>query len=262
MRFEHYTDEELAFKAQEENTEAAEALINRFSRVCYLEARASKQKRYDEETREGECRLALTRAMKTYAPSKGTKFSSYAKMCMRNAMADMARMEGRRIEEVSIQTGTEEDITIEDVFASSFNVEDEAAESLLWQRFSDVLSDVQKSSKAARALAGKICDELDHDGWSLFNGQYSLFEIAKTELRDQLATKLKDFVLSVIRMRQEGEDTTEIAEVLLVTTECVGLVIKLMISIFAGTEFIVKKKVDKVTLVLQEEDLSTGLFAA
>lgn len=263
MRFEHYADEELAAKAQQGDTDAAEALVSRYARTCLLEAKASRQKRFDEETREGECRLALTKAIRSYKTGQGTKFSSYAKMCMRNAMADMARMEGRRIEEVSIQTGVDEGLTIEDVCASNINVEDEAAEALLWRRFNDVLTDLQSAKKSVRLLAGKICDEIDHDGWSLFEGQHSLFDVKKDDLREQLATKLKDFALATIKLRQEGCETSEIASALLVSAECVGLVTKLMVAIFAGSDLSREAKPEKPILILVTTDEPLeGLFAA
>lgn len=91
----HLEDETLAQKAQGGNEDAARELIRRYAdfkpRLTEAIARSFRMPGLEYEEKVAECRLALAKAIRTYEQGKGTKFRTYAKTLMTNALIDMHR---------------------------------------------------------------------------------------------------------------------------------------------------------------------------
>lgn len=163
-----WSNEILVEKAQRGDKEAERTLVAKFYNVCCFEARDSKQKLYDEDTRTGECMAALARAITSYKEGSGTNFSSYAKTCMRRALTDMARKEIRRPQEVSIHDETEgSELTMEDAFSATDRTDDDASAEIIkealkqsiWDQLSAASKGVGELDRSIiRAVRGLAAD--------------------------------------------------------------------------------------------------------
>ena len=154
-QIDRWSNEILVEKAQRGDKDAERALVTKFYNVCCFEARDSKQHLYDEDTRTGECMMALARAIQTYKEGNGTNFSSYAKTCMRRALTDMARKEVRRPQEVSIDSDVEgSELSMETAFASTNRTDEDASAELVKQA-------LKKSVWDQLSAASKGTGELD-----------------------------------------------------------------------------------------------------
>lgn len=88
----HFTDEELALKAQAGDSSAEAVLASRYTAVTHALARDFRIRGIEIE--DAQCELMLTfvaKAIRLYQPDRGAKFGTYARRVMGSRLIDMYR---------------------------------------------------------------------------------------------------------------------------------------------------------------------------
>ncbi|GEM_PF-3932312 len=85
------TDEDLARAAQAKDKGAESALIARYWDLSGILANAFPIRGYDHDDRQAEALAGLLRAVRRYEDGRGTKFKTFAKRLMLNALRDLHR---------------------------------------------------------------------------------------------------------------------------------------------------------------------------
>lgn len=91
MNLHRKTDEELAALAQGGNEEAESLLMRRYWDLTGILANAFTIRGYEHDDRQAEALGGLLKAVRRYQPGRGTKFKTFAKRLMMNALRDLHR---------------------------------------------------------------------------------------------------------------------------------------------------------------------------
>jgi RNA polymerase sigma factor (sigma-70 family) len=137
-RFDDFTDEDLAAKAQGGNEDAREALVKRYWDLAGIIAEQFKIRGVDAEDRRAEAFLGMEKAIRAYATGKGTKFKTWLKTLMTRALVEMWREQNAKSEipgsallrlDMPVGDGGEE-LSLVEVIASGQDVEGETLDRL------------------------------------------------------------------------------------------------------------------------------------
>ena len=83
-------DEELAVLGKTDKTAAA-VLISRFSRLIFIKSEIYANSETDSDDLHQEGMISLLKAIETFDPHKGVKFSTYAEVCIVNRMRSLSK---------------------------------------------------------------------------------------------------------------------------------------------------------------------------
>ncbi len=141
--YSNMTDEELAAVAKKDHS-VLPLLLARFSHVILVKSEVIGGNTVDKDDLRQEGLIGLFRAVNSYDPERGAKFSTYAEVCMTNRMKSYSARQHneRRVPESLDDENNSEELTVKETPESIYLYKEFMTE--LWENINNSLSNMEK----------------------------------------------------------------------------------------------------------------------